>query len=47
MHLQKSLRENSVGRRYAAQTATQFLQSKTQQMPGRAASGRRSLDAPE
>src|SRR5205814_6746160 len=31
------LRENSIRRGYAAQTATQFLQSKTQQMHGRAA----------
>jgi hypothetical protein len=30
MHLQESLRENSVGRGYKAQTATQFLQSKSQ-----------------
>jgi hypothetical protein len=30
MHLQESLRENSIHRGYAAQTATQFLQSKTQ-----------------
>jgi hypothetical protein len=33
MHLQESLRENSVGRGYEAQTATQFLQSKTQDLP--------------
>jgi hypothetical protein len=29
MHLQEFLRENSVGRGYEAQTAMQFLQSKT------------------
>jgi hypothetical protein len=33
VHLQESLRENSILRGYAAQTATQFLQSKSQQMP--------------
>src|SRR5262249_9190618 len=32
----KILRENGIGRGYAAQTATQFLQSKTQQMHSRA-----------
>jgi len=30
MHLQESLRENRVSRGYEAQTATQFLQSKSQ-----------------
>jgi hypothetical protein len=35
MHLQEFLRENSVGRGYEAQTAMQFFQSNTQQMPGR------------
>jgi hypothetical protein len=30
MHLQESLRENSVRCGYETQTATQFLQSKTQ-----------------
>jgi hypothetical protein len=30
VHLQESLRENSVSRGYEAQTATQFLQSKSQ-----------------
>src|SRR6476620_4946397 len=32
MHLQESLRENSLCRGYEAQTATQFLQSKTQEL---------------
>ena len=43
MHLQKSLRGNSIRRGYAAQTATQFLQSKRQQMPSHGTSERRSF----
>jgi hypothetical protein len=36
VHLQKGLRGNSYRRGYSAQAATQFLQSKTQQIPSRA-----------
>ena len=43
MHLQESLRGNSIRRGYSTQTATQFLQSKSQQMPSRGSSERRSL----
>jgi len=47
VHLQKSVRENNVRRGYEAQTATQFLQSKTQHMPGRGVSNAIALDALE
>jgi hypothetical protein len=43
MHLQKSLRGNSIRRGYAAQIATQFLQSKSQQMPSHRTSERRNF----
>jgi hypothetical protein len=43
VHLQKSLRENNARRGYEAQTATRFLQSKTQHMPGRAISNAMAL----
>ena len=44
MHLQESLRENSVGRGYKAQTATQLLQSKSQQTLSHATSGRHTFE---
>jgi hypothetical protein len=43
MHLQESHRGSSIRRGYSAQTATQFLQSKSQEMPSRGASERRSF----
>jgi hypothetical protein len=43
MHLQESLRGNSIRRGYSTQTATQFLQSKSQQMPGHGTGERRSF----
>jgi hypothetical protein len=46
MHL-KSLREKSIRRGYAAQTATQFLQSKTQNLPSHGQELERSSAASE
>src|SRR4029434_7099303 len=43
VHLQESLRGNSIRRGYPAQTATQFLQSKSQQMPSHGIGERRSF----
>jgi hypothetical protein len=43
VHLQESLRGNGIRRGYSAQTATQFLQSKSQQTPSHRISERRSF----
>jgi hypothetical protein len=43
LHLQESLRGNTIRRGYSAQTATQFLQSKSQQTPSHGTNERHSL----